>query len=103
MRQENNFNSVAIADISSRLGLRLRAARRARKESLIDLEKRVRVHRTTLGRLERGDLNVSLAVLMRVLEALGVLSDLELLVSRPEQLGWRGSITRGMPDLPTDF
>ena len=35
------------------------------------------VNRLTLGRLERGDLTVSLALLVRVLNVLGLASDLE--------------------------
>lgn len=103
MRQTDGFGSAAVIEVGSRLGQRLRAARRARKETLAGLEKRVRVHRTTLGRLERGDPTVSLGVLMRVLEALDALSDIELLVSRPEQFSSRASPGSGVPDLPTDF
>lgn len=102
MRQIGDFVSLAMAETAERLGERLRIARRARGLSLEMLADRTRVHRTTLGRLERGDTRVSIDVLLRVLEALGVLSDIELLISRPEAVDQRAASPK-VPDLPTEF
>lgn len=103
MRRSESFDSLALAETYERLGGRLRAARHARKLTLSMLEERIRVHRTTLGRLERGDTTVSIGVLLRVLEALGVLSDVELLVSQPHTLGHPASSGTAVPNLPTNF
>jgi transcriptional regulator with XRE-family HTH domain len=72
-------------DVASRLGERLRRARKAQKRTLAELEQSSRVHRQTLARLERGDPTVSLGVALTVLESLGELADVELLVAQPEQ------------------
>ena len=66
------------------MGERLRRARKAKRLTLVDLERICRIHRTTLGRLERGDVGVSVGALFSVLEALNELSDIELLLSQPE-------------------
>ena len=84
MRQKNDFTSQAVIDALLSLGMRIRRARKARKWSLSQLEQITRIHRTTLGRLERGDPGVSIGVFLSVLEALQELSETELLVSRPE-------------------
>jgi transcriptional regulator with XRE-family HTH domain len=84
MRHETTFTSLAVIEVIQRLGERIRRARKARKQSLSQLEKICRIHRTTLGRLERGDPGVSLAVFMSVLEALQELPEIELILSQPE-------------------
>lgn len=67
-----------------RLGTRVRTARKSQGLTLEQLERKCGVHRTTLGRLERGDTHVSFAVVLAVLEALGELADIELLLARPD-------------------
>jgi transcriptional regulator with XRE-family HTH domain len=84
MRQETDFTSLQVREFSARLGERIRLARKARKLSLQELERMCRVHRTTLGRLERGDTGVSLGVFLTVLESLKELSDVELILSQPQ-------------------
>lgn len=70
------------------LGERLRLARMRRRMSLSELAARVDVSRHTLGRLERGDLSTSIAVLVRVLGVLGLEEDLDRL-ARDDELGRR--------------
>jgi transcriptional regulator with XRE-family HTH domain len=84
MRHDPDFTSLAIKETASRLGERVRRARKARGLSLMQLEDQCRIHRTTLGRLERGELGSSLSVLLTVLEALQELSDIELILSQPD-------------------
>lgn len=66
------------------LGDRLRLARRRRRITLDDLAARVGTTRVTLGRLEHGDLSVSLALLVRVLGALGLEEDIDRLAANDE-------------------
>lgn len=84
MRHNQAFNSFAVHGAAQRLGERIRTARKAQKRSLVDLERTCRVHRQTLGRLERGDPGVSLGVFLSVLEALRELPSVELLVHQPD-------------------
>lgn len=85
MRQDKSaFVSTGVKGSAERLGERIRRARKSKRISLEQLEKMCRVHRSTLGRLERGDVSVSLAIILMVLEALHELSDVELLLSQPE-------------------
>jgi transcriptional regulator with XRE-family HTH domain len=84
MRQPNSFTSSSVRESLVDLGRRIRLARKARKLSLTDLENICRIHRTTLGRLERGEEGVSVGVFLTVLEALNELADIELLLSKPE-------------------
>lgn len=70
------------------LGERLRLARLRRRMSLAELAARVDVTRHTLSRLERGDLSTTVAVLARVLGALGLEEDLDLL-ARDDEMGKR--------------
>lgn len=101
MPKTQAFYSEATLDAAARLGDRLRRARKAQRRTLADLEQSSRVHRQTLGRLERGDPSVSFAVVLTVLESLGELADLELLVSQP---GEARSVTAiDSEPLPTDF
>lgn len=85
MRQtKSEFASMEVHGSAARLGERIRRARKSRRISLEQLESMCRVHRSTLGRLERGDVGVSLGTVLMVLEALHELSDIELLLSQPE-------------------
>jgi transcriptional regulator with XRE-family HTH domain len=84
MRQKFPLASNSVTEGARRLGERLRRARKAQSLSLSDLERICRIHRTTLGRLERGDLGVSMGALLSVLEALNELADVELVVSQPD-------------------
>ena len=101
MRQNNEFISESVIYALSSLGARIRRARKARKWSLSQLEQNTRIHRTTLGRLERGDPGVSLGVFLSVLDALQELSDTELLVSHPETPKHQRSLS--IPILDQDF
>jgi transcriptional regulator with XRE-family HTH domain len=66
------------------LGARLKAARLRRGMSETEMAARVLVSRPTIRRLERGDLSVSTAVLVRTLEALSLVADLDRLVEHDE-------------------
>ena len=70
------------------LGERLRLARLRRRMTLTDLAARVGATRVTLGRLERGDLSVSMGLLVRVLGVLGLEEDLDQ-IGRDDELGQR--------------
>jgi transcriptional regulator with XRE-family HTH domain len=84
MRHSFDLASSSVTEGARRLGERLRRTRKAQRLTLADLERICRIHRTTLGRLERGDLGVSLGALLSVLEALNEFADIELLVSQPD-------------------
>ena len=70
------------------LGARLRAARLRRRMSETEMAERSFVSRTTLRKLEAGDLSVSAAVLARVLEVLALDADLDR-VAADDELGNR--------------
>ena len=61
------------------LGARLRAARMRRQMTQGELAARVGVSVPTVGKLERGDPATSLATMLRVLTALGLEQDIDLL------------------------
>jgi len=84
MRQNFDAVSLQVGEGARRLGERIRLARKARALTLADMERLCRIHRTTLGRLERGDLGVSLGTLLSVLEVLNEFADIELLLSQPD-------------------
>jgi len=63
------------------LGERLRTARLARRMSQANLAERVGVDRTTIGKLEAGDAGTSLSTVLRVLSALGLERDIELIAA----------------------
>ena len=63
------------------LGARLRAARLRRKLTQAMLAARVGVSIPTIGKLESGDPTTSLSTTIRVLQVLGLGSDLDLLAS----------------------
>ncbi len=66
------------------LGGRLRAARLRRRMSETEMAERSFVSRTTLRKLEAGDLSVSAAVLARVLEVLALDEDLDRIAANDE-------------------
>lgn len=70
------------------LGARLRAARLRRRMSEAEMAERAFVSRTTLRKLEAGDLTVSTAILARVLEVLGLEQDLDS-IAADDELGHR--------------
>jgi transcriptional regulator with XRE-family HTH domain len=70
------------------LGERLRLARMRRRITVTAMAARVDASRTTIYHLERGDLSVSLAILVRVLGVLSLEEDLDL-IARDDILGQR--------------
>ena len=66
------------------LGARLRLARRRRGISIAEMAARVLASSPTIARLEHGDLTVSVAVLARYLEVLGLGSDLDRIAEHDE-------------------
>lgn len=66
------------------LGARLRSARLRRRMSEAEMAERVYISRTTLRKLEHGDLSVTTAILARALEVLGLEQDLDLLAANDE-------------------
>jgi transcriptional regulator with XRE-family HTH domain len=69
---------------ATELGARLRLARRRRGLSIAEMAARVVASSPTIARLERGDLTVSMAVLARYLEVLGLGGDLDRIAERDE-------------------
>jgi transcriptional regulator with XRE-family HTH domain len=59
-------------EIKKRFGARIRAARKARKLSQEAIALSSDLDRSYLGRIERGEANVSLVNIERIAEALGV-------------------------------
>ena len=89
------------------MGARLRLARRRRGISIADMAARVLASSPTVARLERGHLTVSVAVLARYLEVLGLASDLDRIAEHDEpgaaiadeRLGRpRRRVSRGLAD-----
>ncbi len=70
------------------LGERLRLARLRRRMTVTEMAARVDASRTTIYHLERGDLSVSLAILVRALSVLSLEEDLDL-IARDDVLGQR--------------
>lgn len=66
------------------LGARLKAARLRRRMSEAEMAARVLVSRPTLRRLEAGELSVSVATLVRVLEVLSLAGDLDRIAEHDE-------------------
>jgi transcriptional regulator with XRE-family HTH domain len=66
------------------LGWRLQLARRRRGISGAEMAARCMVSRPTVARLERGDPAVSVAVLARYLEVLGLATDLDRIAEHDE-------------------
>ena len=70
------------------LGERLRLARLRRRMTVTEMAARVDASRTTIYHLERGDLSVSLAILVRALSVLSLEEDLDLIAGH-DVLGQR--------------
>jgi transcriptional regulator with XRE-family HTH domain len=70
------------------LGERLKAARRRRRMSETEMAARVLVSRPTIRRLEAGDLSVSMAVVVRVLEVFALDADIDR-IAEHDDLGHR--------------
>ena len=68
------------------LGERLRLARVRRGMTQVQLAARARSHRVTIARLERGETTVSLNVLLRVLDVLALLDEIDL-VAKDDLMG----------------
>ena len=68
------------------LGQRLRDARLRRRMPALVMAERAGMSRDTLHRLEKGDVSISLASFLRVLEVLGLAADLDRL-ARDDVLG----------------
>ena len=66
------------------LGERLKAARLRRRMSAADMAARALVSRPTIRRLEAGDLTVSAAVLVRVLEVLALEDDIDRIAEQDD-------------------
>src|SRR5450756_1816109 len=81
------------------LGERLKAARLRRRMSEAELAERAFVSRPTIRRLEAGDLAVSVAVLMRVLEVLALGDDIDR-VAEHDELGHRPRFSRSTGQRP---
>jgi transcriptional regulator with XRE-family HTH domain len=66
------------------LGARLKAARMRRGMSQAEMAARVLVSRPTLHRLESGDLTVSAVTLVRVLDILALVGDVDLIAAHDD-------------------
>jgi transcriptional regulator with XRE-family HTH domain len=90
------------------LGLRLREARLRRRMAASVMAERVGVSRDTLHRLEKGDVSISLAVFLRVLQVLGLAEDIDLLAKddvlgrKLEVMNQRGPRPRRRGGRPAD-
>ena len=86
MTQKNIQNSLPpeLINIISQLGERIRIARKRRAITMKEMSSRMFVNRKTLGRLEKGDSGVSLAVFASALWTLGLDKDL-MEVALPER------------------
>jgi transcriptional regulator with XRE-family HTH domain len=70
------------------LGKDINVARRARKISMVDMAQRMGCSRSTLHRLEKGDVGISLNTLARALQVLGLLDRIsELLDQSHDDIG----------------
>lgn len=69
---------------ATELGWRLRLARRRRGIGADEMAVRCGVTKPTIYKLERGDITVSLAVLVRCLDTLGLIDDLDWIAARDE-------------------
>ena len=68
-----------LIDNIAELGIRIKIARTRRKLTMEEMSSRMFISRKTLGRLEKGDPGVSLAVFASALWVLGLDDDLRLL------------------------
>lgn len=72
-------SDVPISTIARDLGRRIRAARIRRKIRQQELAERTGLSRSSIQSIERGDLSVSLGLVLRVLWNLGLAGEVELL------------------------
>ena len=98
MRHEKFPPSFDCQASFARFGARARLARKAHGLTLVELEAKCGIHRTTLARFEHGDLGVSAQVILAVLEALQELPDIELLLTKPEELRHNRSPAKSILD-----
>jgi transcriptional regulator with XRE-family HTH domain len=75
-RLSKNSLPPEMADVISRLGERIRIARKRRGITMEEMASRMFVNRKTLARLEKGDSGVSLAVFVSALWVLGLDKDI---------------------------
>ena len=68
-----------VSDLARELGLRIRAARIRRKISQHDLAGRTGLSRSSIQAVERGDLTVSLGIVLKVLWNLGLTNEVTLI------------------------
>lgn len=68
----NTPKDLAAKQLARRVGLRVRALREARNVSQEQLGDLAALHRTFIGRVERGETNITVLSLMRICEALDV-------------------------------
>jgi len=80
--------SPAAAERMRQLGMRLRTARRSRRMTETELAARTLTTRPTIRKLETGDPSVSVAVLVEVLQVLGLDADIDL-IAKDDDLGRR--------------
>ncbi len=76
-RLSKNSLPPEIADVISRLGERIRIARKRRGITMEEMASRMFVNRKTLSRLEKGDSGISLAVFVSALWVLGLDKDIK--------------------------
>ena len=75
-RLSKNSLPPEMADVISRLGERIRIARKRRGITMEEMASRMFVNRKTLARLEKGDSGISLAVFVSALWVLGLDKDI---------------------------
>lgn len=68
-----------VSDLAQELGKRIRAARIRRKISQHDLAGRTNLSRSSIQALERGELSVSLGIVLKVLWNLGLTNEVALI------------------------
>jgi len=77
-----------MADVISRLGERIRIARKRRRITMKEMASRMFVSRKTLARLEKGDSGIFLAVFVSALWVLGLDKDIrDLALPELDQVG----------------
>lgn len=72
-RPEAQFSSPTVIQLAIKLGRAIRLARLARGSRRIDMAARARVSPSTLDRIERGDVAVSMSAWLSTLEAVSLL------------------------------
>ena len=75
----NDDDFQPVSDLAHELGQRIRAARIRRKISQHDLAGRTGLSRSSIQALERGELSVSLGIVLKVLWNLGLTNEVALI------------------------